>query len=109
MSILRSWSLLRYMLLLGEERSEPEENGTAQYTEAHEVDAVDAVGVEVGVVMLMVVFLFVAVLGKIRHTLCPLYYSKVYYTTAATPAQAPEGDILTKINVLTQGLFGTII
>ena len=31
------------MLLLGEERSEPEENGTAQYTEAHEVDAVDAV------------------------------------------------------------------
>ena len=31
------------MLFLGEERGEPEENGTTQYTEAHRVDAVDAV------------------------------------------------------------------
>lgn len=31
------------MLFLGEERGEPEEDGTTQYTEAHQVDAVDAV------------------------------------------------------------------
>ena len=31
------------MLFLGEERGEPEEEGTTQYTEAHQVDAVDAV------------------------------------------------------------------
>ena len=75
----------------------------------------NAVGVEVGVVMFvvmlmdMIVVVFVVMIVMFRHTLSPLYHSKVYYTTAVKTVQPPEGDILTKINVLTQGEFGTII
>ena len=75
----------------------------------------DAVGVEVGVVVFMVVRMAVLmvvgvlVLVDFRHTLSSLYRSKVYYTTGVNRAQAPEGDILTKINVLTRGGIGTII
>ena len=75
----------------------------------------NAVGVEVGVVMLvvmlmdMIVVVFVVMIVMFRHTLSPLYHSKVYYTTAVKTVQPPEGDILTEINVLTPGEFGTII
>ena len=75
----------------------------------------NAVGVEVGVIMFvvmlmdMIVFVVVVMIVMFRHTLSPLYHSKVYYTTAVKTVQPPEGDILTKINVLTPGGFGTII
>ena len=69
----------------------------------------DAVGVEVGVVVFVFLLMAVLMFVNFRHTCPPLYRNKVYYTTGTGSVQAPEGDILTEINVLTWGSIGTII